>query len=162
MKIREIKSSEIEFLSDMLYEAIFIPEGHEKLPKEIIREDSLSRYITDWGKNEYDIAFVAEINSKLVGAIWGRQFESDKKGYGFVDDATPEISMALKTGYRNKGIGTRLINMLLQEYRDRGVHQVSLSVDKRNDALRLYKRIGFEIVSETDAHSLTMKKEIRK
>ncbi len=157
--IRALKSSESDFLADMLYEAIFIPEGHALLPKEIIKNPSLSKYIENWGKDKFDIALVVEVENKLVGAIWGRLFANENKGYGYVDNETPELSMAIKDKYRNQGLGTKLINTIIIEYDKVGVKFVSLSVNKANKALNLYKRIGFETVEETET-SLTMRKRI--
>lgn len=159
IKIRKIKTSEIDFLAEMLYEAIFIPEGHKALPKEVIQDKSLSKYIEKWGKDTYDIALVAEIDNQLVGAIWGRLFTEKNGGFGFIDDKTPELSMAVKSGYRNNGIGTHMIKAIALEYKGMGVKQLSLSVDKANNASRLYKRLGCEIVNKTEA-SWTMKKEL--
>ena len=101
MTIRKIKANELNFLADMLYEALFVPEGHEPFPKEIIHDRSLSKYIDNWGKDKYDIAFVVEVDHQLVGAIWGRLLTQENKGYGFVDNNTPELSLAVKSGYRN-------------------------------------------------------------
>lgn len=159
MKIREIKSNEIGFLGDMLYEAIFIPKGYKALPKDVIRDKSLSKYIENWGKDKYDIALVAEINNQLIGAIWGRLLNQGNKGFGYVNDSTPELSMAVKPEFRNKGIGTQLIRAMVSAYKKIEVDYLSLSVDKANNASDLYKRLGFEIVEETET-SWTMKKEI--
>lgn len=150
MTIRKIRESEIPFLSDMLYEAIYLPEGHEPLPREVLQDKSLARYIEDWGRDEYDIALVAEMDRRLVGAIWGRRWMEGNQGYGFVDVGTPEISMAVKSGYRNKGLGTDMIMAIAAEYKKAGCKQLSLSVDKANDACRLYIRLGFKAVEETD------------
>ena len=144
----------------MLYEAIFIPEGQDSLPKEVIKEKSLSKYIENWGKDKFDIALVMEINHQLVGAIWGRLLTDENKGFGHVDDSTPELGMAVKPAYRNQGIGTQVIKEITSEYQKIGVDYLSLSVDKANSASNLYKRLGFEIVAETET-SWTMRKGIK-
>ncbi|PIE89500.1 MAG: GNAT family N-acetyltransferase [Acidobacteria bacterium] len=159
MIIRALKSRESDFLADMLYEAIFIPEGHPPFPREIVKELSLSKYIEKWGKDKFDIALVVEIDNKLVGAVWGRLFTNENKGFGYIDNKTPELSMAIKNDYRNQGIGTKLIKAIIAEYNKIEVKFLSLSVDKANKALNLYKRIGFETVEETET-SLTMRKRI--
>lgn len=159
MIIRELKKTESDFLAEMLYEAIFIPKGHDPLPKEVIEEKPLSKYIENWGKDKFDIALVMESGNQLVGAIWGRLLSSENKGFGYVDETTPELSMAVKNGCRNQGIGTKLIKAIALEYQKIGVEYLSLSVDKVNNASNLYKRLGFEIVEETET-SWTMKKKI--
>jgi hypothetical protein len=45
MTVSALKQAESGYLADMLYEAIFIPEGHDPLPKEVIKDPSLSKYI---------------------------------------------------------------------------------------------------------------------
>ncbi|MDY6786474.1 MAG: GNAT family N-acetyltransferase [Cyanobacteriota bacterium] len=160
MNLRRIKDGETNFLADMLYEAIFIPEGYEALPRDVIKDTSLSKYIDNWGKDSYDIALVVEVDNQLIGAIWGRLLTKENKGFGYVDDNTPELSMAVKPEYRNKGIGTELIKSIASEYQKIGVDYLSLSVDKANNALNLYKRLGYEIVKETET-SWTMRNRIK-
>ena len=92
--------------------------------------------------------------ARPVGAIWIRRFESETPGYGFVDDDTPELSMAVIPGCRGRGIGTEMLRRMLQIIDDRGVG-VSLSVSKENPARRLYERHGFEVI-ESFEDSLTM------
>jgi len=160
MTIRKLKKTEAAFLADMLYEAIFIPEGHDPLPREVIMHKSLYKYIENWGRDQFDIAMVVEMDNQLVGAIGGRLMTGENKGFGFVNDNTPELSMAVKNDYRSKGIGTELIKAIESEYKKIGVYNLSLSVDKANNASKLYKRLGFEIIKKTDT-SWTMKKRIR-
>ena len=159
MTVRALKQAESGFLADMLYEAIFIPEGHSPLPKEVIKDPSLSKYIANWGKDKFDIAWVAEADHQLVGAVCGRLFTSEHKGFGYLGDRIPELSMAVKKEYRNQGIGTSLMNAIASEYLEFGVAYLSLSVDKANPAVNLYKRLGYEIAGET-VTSLTMKKRL--
>jgi GNAT superfamily N-acetyltransferase len=137
--IRDIKISEFPFLEDMLYQAIFVPNGAIKPDKNIIFIPELHPYISDFGKKT-DIGLVAEIEGKLVGAIWTRFF----KGYGFIDDMTPELSMAIDTDFRSKGIGAKLLYAIFLRLQKLNYIQVSLSVDKRNFAYNLYLKRGFE------------------
>lgn len=157
MNIRKIANSEIAFLSDMLYEAIFVPKGQEPFPKSIVEDQLLFRYIEHWGKDICDLALVAEMDGELVGAVWGRLFSEHNKGFGYVDSITPELSIAVKPAHRNKGIGSALLAAIAKAYKPMGMRQLSLSVDKANAALRLYQRLGFELVEEVDS-SLILKK----
>ncbi len=157
--IRKLRDGEQEFLAEMLYEALFVPEGHDKFPQEILQDPALAKYIDDWGNNALDIALVAEEDGKLIGAIWGRKFTQDNPAFGFIDEETPELSMALKEERRGEGIGTRLIREIGKAYQKLGVKALSLSVDKKNRAYELYKKMGCEIVIETDT-SVVMKKEL--
>jgi ribosomal protein S18 acetylase RimI-like enzyme len=158
VEIRELKSGEYEFLREMLYEAIYFADENQRLPKSIVFEPQLSKYIDNFGQKG-DFAFVIVVENELVGAIWARLFPECIRGYGFFDEATPELSMAVKENYRNRGFGTRLLKKLLEALKINGFEKVSLSVDKRNRALDLYRRIGFETVSEQKT-SLTMLKKL--
>ncbi|HJH59281.1 MAG TPA: hypothetical protein IAD30_06125 [Bacteroidetes bacterium] len=47
---------------------------------------------------------------------------------------------------------------MLQLLRGKGYAQVSLSVQKTNPAFRLYKRLGFEKLRETDEEYILVRK----
>jgi len=83
----------------------------------------------------------------LVGAAWLRLLTGADRGYGTVDDATPELSVAVVPDCRGQGIGKRLLSALLDAAAER-YEAVSLSVQADNPALRLYQRLGFEVVED--------------
>jgi ribosomal protein S18 acetylase RimI-like enzyme len=150
--IRPLTKSDEPFLWDMLYQAIYVPQGQTPPPREIIFQPELAWYVKGWGR-ESDCGFLASTDGQAVGAIWLRFVEDGRHGYGYVDDDTPELSMALLPDYRGKGIGTQLFKRL---FASPGIHpKVSLSVSAKNPAFRLYERVGFEIVGQ-DGESLTM------
>lgn len=154
-EIRKIQQPEIPFLDEMLYNAIFIPEGREKPPKDIIKLPELARYIKDFGRKG-DICLVAESDGSLTGAIWTRLFTEEEKGYSFVDGETPEVSMAVLEPFRSKGIGHLLMNTMLDELKKQNYPKVSLSVDRENYAFEFYLKCGFKIVTEPPGESVTM------
>jgi len=139
-------------LSDFLYEAIFIPEGVEAPPRSIIDDESLQIYIRDFGKYPDDRCLVAESDGRIVGAIWSRIMND----YGHIDDKTPSIAISLYKEYRNKGIGSQLLQQMLDLLRKDGYKSVSLSVQKANYALRMYQKAGFQILSQ-DAEEAIMR-----
>lgn len=144
--IREIRRSEYNVLEDFLYEAIFVPEGALLPPKEIINAPQLQVYIADFGKKKDDICLVAEVGRGIVGAVWVRIMDD----YGHVDDKTPSLAISLYRDYRNYGIGTALMRHMLDVLRDKGYRQTSLSVQKANYAVKMYQRVGYEIVDERE------------
>lgn len=144
-KIREIRESEYPLLSDFLYEAIFIPKGMKKPPKSIIRRSELQEYIADFGKAD-DWCLVAEMKEKIVGAAWVRIMND----YGHIDNETPSFAISLYEEYRSLGIGTALMRTMLQFLRGKGYKQTSLSVQKANYAVNMYRKAGFEIISENE------------
>lgn len=156
MEIRAIKSGEHSFLEEMLSEAIFVADESRKAQILIELRPVLLKYFENFGRAG-DIALVAVDEDLLVGAIWARLFEKESGNYGFVDDDTPELGMAVVPSYRNRGIGGRLIVELSEKLLEKGYTAVSLSVNKANHAINLYKRSGFKIFSE-DENALTMLK----
>ena len=148
--IREIRKEEIPLLEDFLYEAIYIPQGMEAPPRSILQDEALQVYIKDFGQSPDDKCLVAEVNGTVVGAVWTRIMHD----YGHVNDETPSLARALYADYRGKGIGTEMMKSMLEWLRRCGYKQVSLSVQKGNRAVRMYQRIGFEIVLDRDEEYL--------
>lgn len=144
--IRKIREDEYDLLDDFIYEAIFIPEGVAPPPKSIINQPDLQVYISNFGKEKDDICFVAEADGKVVGAVWVR----DMNDYGHIADGVPSFAISLYKEYRNSGIGTSLMETMLRELKNRGYERTSLAVQKANYAVRMYKKVGFEIVDEND------------
>ena len=152
IKIRKWKDGEQTFLEDFLYEAIFIPEGVEAPSREIIQLPELQVYITDFGKKPDDICFLAEADGKVVGAVWVRVMED----YGHLEEGVPSFAISLYKEYRGKGIGKELMKRMLQELAQRGYEKASLAVQKANYAVRMYQKVGFEIVGENEEEYLMM------
>ena len=72
MTLRELKETETELLQDFLYEAIFITEGIEPPPREIIEQPELRIYYDDFGTGSTDHCIVAEDEGRVIGAVWTR------------------------------------------------------------------------------------------
>ncbi|NBH15549.1 N-acetyltransferase [Lachnospiraceae bacterium] len=144
-QIRKIRESEYPILSDFLYEAIFIPKGIERPPKSIIEQPELQVYIADFGKAD-DWCLVAETKEKIVGAVWVRIIND----YGHIDDETPSFAISLYEEYRDLGIGSALMKAMLQLLKEKGYKQTSLSVQKTNYAVNMYRKEGFEVVDENE------------
>lgn len=70
--------------------------------------------------------------------------------YGHLDDETPSFAISLLKEYRNYGIGTELMKAMLNELRDCGYKQSSLAVQKQNYAVKMYKKVGFQIIDENE------------
>jgi [ribosomal protein S18]-alanine N-acetyltransferase len=157
IKIRGIENGDNDFLFEMLYEAIFLPADQERPPESIIEQPHVRKYVENFGRDG-DVGFLLVDGDVRVGAIWSRLFSEEEKGYGFVDERTPELGIAIRDGYRNRGFGSQLIDRVLDKLRENGTRQVSLSVDKRNPALRLYERIGFKVVREGNNACVMVKK----
>lgn len=152
--------SDQAFLWEMLYQSLYVPEGSVAFERSILDLPEIAKYVKDWGCKKDDAGFVA-VNKceQPIGAIWLRLFQAEEKGFGYVDNRTPEIGMAVLVEYRCQGIGTSLLSYLLKWAA--GVYQnVSLSVAAGNPARRLYERQGFEVVGKASG-SVTMNRRLR-
>jgi ribosomal protein S18 acetylase RimI-like enzyme len=155
IEIRSHIMNEPAALRRLLYYAIYIPPGEPAPDPGILDRPELSCYFAGWGRPG-DRAMFALDADQVVGACWIRQFPLDAPGYGTVDGETPELSISVLPDYRGKGIGTQMLNRLLENVKC-DFPAISLSVSKDNSALQLYKRFGFITVKETQ-HSLVLRK----
>lgn len=143
--IREMKSYEYKVLKDFLYEAIYIPEGVDFPQKTIIEQPELQIYISEFG-NKDDNALVAEVDGKIVGAVWTRIMND----YGHIDNDTPSFAISLYKEYRGLGIGTDMMNQMLTLLKNKGYKQASLAVQQANYAVKMYQKVGFEIIDKNE------------
>lgn len=146
MVIRKLRDDETELLKDFLYEAIFIPEGVKPPDRSIVEQPELSLYYEDFGNGPADNCLVAEVDGKVIGAVWTRIMND----YGHVDDETPSFAISLYKEYRRKGIGTAMMHRMLELLKSQGWQNASLAVQKANYAVRMYEAVGFETVDEND------------
>lgn len=145
-KIRFISEEEVGVLEDFLYEAIYVPEGESAPPRSIINQPELQVYISDFGKEKDDIGMVAEADGQIIGAVWVRIMND----YGHIDNNTPSFAISVYKDYRGFGTGTDLMKEMLRVLKARGYKQASLSVQKANYAVRMYQKVGFQIVDENE------------
>ena len=129
-----------------MYEAIFVPEGVEPPPKSIVNAPELQVYIENFGAQVHDKALIAEIDNKVIGAVWVRIMND----YGHIDSKTPSFAISLYKEYRGHGIGTELMKKMLTILKTLGYERASLAVQKANYAVKMYLCVGFEIIGENE------------
>jgi len=110
-------------------------------------EPPVRRYVERWGRPG-DTALIAIQDFQRVGAAWYRLFTAEQPGYGFVDEKTPELGIAVVPLHRRKGIGETLLRALMVQAREEGYQALSLSVAVHNRSRMMYERAGFEPVRE--------------
>lgn len=147
--IREIEKEEYPFLEEMLYQAIFVPDGVAAPPREIIKKPELARYIENFGKKG-DVCFVVQDGGALCGAAWARFYQKDRNAFDYADSKTPELSIALLKEYRGQGMGTALLTALLKRLKEDCIKKVMLSAKRENKAVGLYNKLGFTITRENE------------
>jgi GNAT superfamily N-acetyltransferase len=114
MNIRPATREDAEFLKTMLFEAArWNPDWPFEPMETVLAEPMLVRYHEDWGRPG-DGGAVAELDGVPVGACWYRVFTADEPGYGFVDEETPELAIAVVPSRRGRGIGEALLDALCE------------------------------------------------
>ena len=142
----------------MLVEAAsWRPGARKRTVTEVAADPGLARYVEGWGR-EGDWGLIAEVGAAAVGAAWWRFFSEDNPGYGFVEPAIPELSIAVAEEIRGRGVGTALLEALISQARLHRVPALSLSVEVDNAALRLYEQLGFTRVACVDG-AWTMRRD---
>ena len=148
--VRRGGAQDVRFLRDMLHHAYY---WKERAPD--TGPGPVALYVKAWGRPG-DTAVIAIERGFPVGAAWYRLFGRDRPGYGFVDEQTPELAIAVVPNARGKGVGSALLDALLGRARAAGYPTISLSVDRANAAaIELYERHGFRQMEE-DGDSVTM------
>src|SRR5215207_6498800 len=101
--IRRLSPSDQPFLWEMLYQSLHAPEGSPPFPRDVIDRPEMAKYVRAWGRAG-DVGFVAvdARSGKLIGAAWLRLLAGDERGYGYVNDETPGVGMAVLPGYRGQ------------------------------------------------------------
>jgi ribosomal protein S18 acetylase RimI-like enzyme len=155
MVIRRGGRQDVRFLRDMLHHAYY---WREREPGEGATPVSL--YVKGWGRPG-DTALIALDEGFPVGAAWYRLFTRERPGYGFVDEETPELAIAVVPSRRGRGLGEALLDALCDRARSEGFRALSLSVARDNDVLvSFYERHGFSRVHEDGEDSVTMRREL--
>ena len=97
--------------------------------------------------NLADLSLIAEIDNNPIGYVIARREFRENEIIGHV------IAIAVHPEHRRKGIGRKLMETVLQEFKKLGVKKVYLEVRVNNlPALRLYEKLGFKIVEYIPAY----------
>ncbi|MET8041313.1 GNAT family N-acetyltransferase [Micromonospora sp. NPDC005215] len=158
--IRAATATDHPFLVDMLMEAVnWLPERNWSRER-ILADRALAHYVTGWMRPD-DIGVVAvEPVGQPVGAAWLRHLSAADPGYGYVSDEVPELTIGVVESWRSRGVGRMLLRAVLDAARARGIHRVSLSVERANFAAGFYAAEGFRTV-ESFENADTMIAEMR-
>lgn len=156
--IRPAIPTDEPFLREMFYQALHV-EGQEPYPREVLDRPHIAKYLRDWGRHAKDLGFVAEdSNGQPIGAVWCRLLNVEEKGFAHLDEETPELGVAVFPGHRGEGIGTALIEQLLESAKSL-YPAIALSVSPKNPrAIELYERLGFETVDVRETFPVMRKK----
>jgi GNAT superfamily N-acetyltransferase len=147
--LRPVEQRDVRFLRDMLRHAYYWRMDED-------RERPTYRYVQNWGRPG-DAGVIALDGAHPAGAAWYRLFTERAPGFGFVDERTPELTIAVVPSRRGHGTGREMLTALLDRARAEGYAAVSLSAAPEQE--EYYRRFGFERVRET-SHAVTMRSSL--
>lgn len=110
----------------------------------------VGRYVDGWGRAG-DAGLVWTNRGHRVGAGWYRLFKPSAPGWAFVDERTPELTVAVVPSRQGEGIGDDLLRRLLDQARADGHTALSVSVRRGHPDLAAYGREGFAPLREDGA-----------
>lgn len=150
-RFRIAQADDLSFLKDMLFEAVFWNQPDNRPSRNVFFENpEWLKAFHNWGQRTGDFALVAEDTSGIsMGAAWYRFWTKFNHSYGFIDEHTPELGIAVLPNFRAQGIGKQLLSRTIEHCRQIGLSQISLSVEPHNFARLLYEHFGFVKVGES-------------
>jgi ribosomal protein S18 acetylase RimI-like enzyme len=156
-EIKPLRAADAGLLEEFTYLAIFVPDGTAPPPRDVVlTEPGLRNYWQDFGGRD-DHGVAAIMNGQAVGAAWSRLLTGQPPGYGNIDADTPELGVAVVPGMRGRGIGGVLLDNLFAHLVAVGCPRISLSVQRENPAVRLYRRAGFVTVRDNGEDRIMVK-----
>lgn len=156
MILRQSEPSDLPFLREMLYEAVFWRESTNKPAfEEGLAYPDVHKSMADWGKRPGDTAVIAIMDTTPVGAAWYRFWTDDHFIMGYIDEKTPIVGIAVHQDHRHQGIGTKMMQWLIDHAAKQAIPRLSLNVTKDNVAINLYRQQGFlEYADRGDAFTM--------
>ena len=159
---KEIATYMMLAMEDIVYE--FIGENSEEkalsfLETLILQKDNQYSYENCWViddngnaiavANVYNGADLEKLRTpvaSLVKTMFNREFQCEdetEKGEFYID------CIGVNPNYQGKGLGSKILHFLIDEYVSKRKETLGLLVDKDNpNAKRLYLKLGFEITGE--------------
>ena len=158
--LRAATPSDGAFLGDMVVEAANWRQGGARPRHEVIGSAEHSRYLSGWMRPG-DAGFVAsDPHGESIGAAWYRMLPRSDPGFGYVGTGVPELIIGVRPIWRAHGVGRALLQRLTDHARAQGVARISLSVERGNFAVSLYRSEGFAVTRAGHGRD-TMVKRLR-
>jgi len=132
------------------------------LPHALSPCDTSDIYTSAYGLKSTDIGIYALTNNEISGAAWIRLFKESDEPAAYVDHVTPVLVIGVLPEARGNGIGTLIMEQLLQEAAVM-YDQISVSVHTNSRAVNFYNRLGFvPLIDSEDNDIFTMVKQLDK
>ena len=150
--IHQAGLDDLDFLRKMLFEAVYW-RGDADRPglEEGLAPPELAKLLAGWGHRDGDVGKIAVSGrGQPIGAAWYRFWNANNHSYGYISDDVPELGIGVVKDARGQGVGTALIQALLVNAHKQGIQRISLSVEKDNPAIYLYRKFGFKKMGRVD------------
>lgn len=96
-------------------------------------------FLTNLYNNDNNYYIMAELNNKIVGY----------SGMSLLVDHADIVVILIDKNYRNKNIGSKLLNSLISKCKELNLENIFLEVRASNiPAINLYLKLGFKKISE--------------
>lgn len=143
--LRFAEASDQAILWEILYEALWDPPSGPRRPRSVMERPMIAAYVQNWGMQTSDLGFLATVpDGSVAGGILSRLMLPPLQGGAFYDAETPQLGIAVFPPFRKQGVGTSLFVRFLAEAGTR-FPRVALGVHPDNhDAIRLYRKFGFQ------------------
>jgi ribosomal protein S18 acetylase RimI-like enzyme len=146
--IRPVTPDDIPFLWDMIYLASRMPEDGATSSEAARNQPHVNIYVKEWGRpGDFGLIAYDPQSSRKLGAAWVRFLTEDKSYYGYYDEETPALAIAVLPEMKGKGVGSALLSQLIERLRTE-VPGIVLTVRNDNPARHLYERMGFIAIDQ--------------
>jgi ribosomal protein S18 acetylase RimI-like enzyme len=141
--IRDAAAEDVRVLTDMMVEAANWSAAGFRTRAAVLADTQHTRYVHGW-RRPGDAGVIAETHDgAVVGASWYRLFPADAPGFGYVAPGVPELILGVSPIHRAQGLGRQLLQATVLSARAAGYQRISLSVERANHAVALYRSEGF-------------------
>jgi ribosomal protein S18 acetylase RimI-like enzyme len=151
--VRALVAADQHTLWDLLHISLWDPPPAPLRPREILDHPEVHIYADGWGRPGDVGVLGVDVDGRPIGGAWMRLLR-DGEGLAYVDDATPQLGIAVLPEFQRRGFGEILMRAALQAAREHGYAQVSLTVHPQNPAIPLYRRCGFRQVEDRRTYYL--------
>lgn len=134
---------EAKVCDDLLTELIMSERKYDDNVKESFR---VNNYYTEIYNKDYNLLICAKNNDIIVGFIYG--FLKEQAGQLSYENVGLIDALYVRDNYRKQGIATNLINEFYKWCDLKDIKYIEIgSFVENKDAYKLYKKLGFEVVS---------------
>ncbi|MDP3118782.1 MAG: GNAT family N-acetyltransferase [Sulfuricurvum sp.] len=122
--------------------------AYNMFPYALSIDNDTDIYTIAYGLKNTDLGVYSLTNNVVSGAAWIRLFNESHGAAAYVDNITPVLTLAILPDMRGNGIGTLIMNQLLQEA---AVVYDKISVLSNNHSKSFYQQLGFFSLDDSDS-----------